>query len=117
MTQWNLLPLIYNLFRAVCTDLPGRKPWLLSKNIFSQIISKINCIAFCTIFSLGEPIPNGLFPLFSFFSIIILLAGPKSYLPANKFWPKPLNQARSIPSNVSQLVPFVIFPGLPFNSS
>lgn len=56
-------------------DLPSLKPWEHSLNFGSYIVSKIVCIPFCTIFSLGDPTPSDLPSDLPGFGIITLLAG------------------------------------------
>jgi len=48
-------------FSAEWQPLLGRNPWLVSRNFGSMMISNTILSACCTILSLGEPIPSGLF--------------------------------------------------------
>ncbi len=111
ITQLYFDPFRYISNNAVWTDLPLLNPCEEAENLGSNIASRIPCTPFCTIFSLGVPIPSGLnLPLA--LGISILRFGENLNFPDLSSFAVFSNHSQSIPSRVSLDNPFVIFPGL-----
>lgn len=76
--------------------------------------SKMICKPFKTIFSLGAPAPKGRSPLFPGLGINTLRAELNLYFPVLSSSAVLQNHSTEIPSNVSLVIPLLIFPGFPF---
>ena len=104
--------------RAVCVPRLGLNPWDESRNTGSITQSNTSLTACCTILSLGELIPRGLFlPLG--LGMYTLLAGLGFNSSSSSLREVALNQSSVIPSRVylSTPPPLVMLPGLLFIDS